>query len=217
MVWFVYELERGSFWTRWIRESTEPISTFMIWITRIISAFVKKPYVKYKQSLHLQRNIFWYLGIFHSMPYLADFTHQRALGIDRRVARLNLTILEDDGFCSWPSPYWPSKLIRDVTYPVKLCILGTRKFLRAIWHCVMKCFAVMKCFSRPRKGPANQDLQSRELESQEKAEPLQNEETPETPEQVSKNLYRSSLQSVFGEEEIVQTVIDSIGYWEHGG
>lgn len=211
MVWFVYELERGSFWTRWIRESTEPISTFMIWITRIISAFVKKPYVKYKQNLHLQRNIFWYLGISHSMPYLADFTYQRALGIDRRVARLNLTILKDDGIRSWPSPYWPSKLIRAATYPVKLCILGTRKIIRAVWHCVMK------CFSRLRKGPANQDLQSRELESQEKTEPFQNEETPETPEQVSKNLYRSSIQSVFGEEEIVQEVIDSITYWERGG
>lgn len=70
--WFIYRLKHESIWAGWVRTVIKPIAKIGDWIvlssgmmfaTAInwIWKIVKQPYEMFKQSLHLQRNIYWYL------------------------------------------------------------------------------------------------------------------------------------------------------------
>lgn len=87
--WFIYQLKRKTFWAEWVMTIVMPITRIASWVimsgimcirtciawtrtevermtTITILKLVRRPYQKYKENLHLQRNIFWY---FHLLLY----------------------------------------------------------------------------------------------------------------------------------------------------
>lgn len=73
--WFIYQLKHESIWAGWVRTVMKPITKIAEWIkigVKWIWKLVKRPYEKYKQNLHLQRNIYWYLLLFLQRQAGAD-------------------------------------------------------------------------------------------------------------------------------------------------
>lgn len=71
-LWFIYQLKHESIWAGWVRAVMKQITIGAHWIWKI----GKRPYEKFKQNLHLQRNIYWYLVFLMQREVGADISIQ---------------------------------------------------------------------------------------------------------------------------------------------
>lgn len=178
------------------------ITTGLKWIWKM----GKRPYEKYKQNLHLQRNIYWYL-IFSGNAKMELTFQYRAFGIDNRVARLNYDIGRD---CEWPNPYLLSGIIRRIAYPIKGFLTLIKKALVYLGRYIREQICVSS-----HTGNTEGDVESGEGVRREEAEAPE-ASSSESPAEKAMVEFRGSLQKSFSDAERVKTIMNWVRAWGDG-
>lgn len=156
-----------------------------------------------EQDSFATKHLLVFFTIFSAYVYVKLTTFFRALRLDSRVLHLNIIINCDR---DWPSPYLLSRLIRSITYLIKMSCLGVKKVLYSIGQSTLQ---LARWLSRGRHTQKIETVRSKGKLSE---KDMDGENSVEK----AKNAFRLSLLRVFGETDDIGDIMADIDLWEEG-